>query len=445
MLRNRVTCPHCWKSFAPEDSVWIAQHSDLLGDPQLGPDAYRRFLPSRFTPDGAALDAKGFPCRQLACPHCNLEVPRDLLSMSSIFVSVLGSPACGKSYFLAACVNALRRNMAGRFGFSFLDSDAEMNRQIREYEDLQFVSNSPERLAYIRKTEEQAALYNSVLFNGEPVRLPHPFLFSMRPLAQHPNSQAGGRMSKVLCLYDNAGESFLPGADTASAPVTRHLARSNALFYLFDPCQDARFRQACQGRSADPQMHAQGSRLASASATRQEVVLVEAINRLRRHANLLPDELARQPIYVIVTKYDAWSSLLGGRALPDAVFRQGAKPVASLDANLVESTSQQVRELLRQYSPEIVAAAESSAKSVVYIPISSLGRAPEQDKTTGALGIRPKDISPQWVDVPFLYFLSQSYPGMIAISRSARQDASSGPASPHSTDFSIRLSNARRA
>src|SRR4051812_8065624 len=92
-LVDRMTCPHCWGTFPPEDVLWIASHDDLRGDPRLGPDQLQRFLPTRFTIDGDAIDARGFPCQFLACPKCHLPLPRALLEMEPAFVSILGAPA----------------------------------------------------------------------------------------------------------------------------------------------------------------------------------------------------------------------------------------------------------------------------------------------------------------------------------------------------------------
>ena len=75
-LLTQVTCPHCWETFPPEQVLWISEHVELLGDPMLGPERQQRFLPSRFTVDGDAIDAQGMTCRSLACPHCHLAVPR---------------------------------------------------------------------------------------------------------------------------------------------------------------------------------------------------------------------------------------------------------------------------------------------------------------------------------------------------------------------------------
>ncbi len=85
-LLSQVTCPHCWERFQPEQVLWISEHVDLLGDPLLGPEQEQRFLPSRFTLDGDAIDARGMTCRALACPRCHLPVPRAMLEMEPLSV-----------------------------------------------------------------------------------------------------------------------------------------------------------------------------------------------------------------------------------------------------------------------------------------------------------------------------------------------------------------------
>ena len=89
-IKNRITCPHCWSSFPPDQTLWVAQHPDLAGNPRLGSDHPKRFLPSRFNLQGDALDAPGFACHELACPKCHLSVPRAFFEMTPVFVSILG-------------------------------------------------------------------------------------------------------------------------------------------------------------------------------------------------------------------------------------------------------------------------------------------------------------------------------------------------------------------
>src|SRR5215203_4780290 len=96
-LLSQVTCPHCWEHFLPEQVLWVSEHVELLGDAMLGADHQRRFLPSRFTVEGNALDPAGVACTSLACPRCHLSIPRVILEVDPLFVSVLGAPSSGKS------------------------------------------------------------------------------------------------------------------------------------------------------------------------------------------------------------------------------------------------------------------------------------------------------------------------------------------------------------
>ena len=108
-----VTCPHCWHAFPPDQTLWVSQHTDLIGDAVLGPEAPSRFLPSRFNAAGDALDAREMACHTLACPRCHLTLPRALLEIEPLFVSVVGVPASGKCYFLTAMAWELRRILPG--------------------------------------------------------------------------------------------------------------------------------------------------------------------------------------------------------------------------------------------------------------------------------------------------------------------------------------------
>ena len=113
-LQAKVTCPHCWHQYAPEDSLWVSEHPDLLGDPKLGFQFAKRFLPSRFSVEGDALDEENHKSTRMACPHCHLEVPRPLYQLNNVFFSILGAPACGKSYFLASLTWGLRQTCRRR-------------------------------------------------------------------------------------------------------------------------------------------------------------------------------------------------------------------------------------------------------------------------------------------------------------------------------------------
>ena len=409
-LRLRVTCPHCWQAFAPQQALWISQHPDLIGDARLGADHQQRFLPTRFTVEGAAIDARGFACHDLACPNCHLPVPRAMLEMKPVFLSILGAPASGKSYFLASMTWRLRQLLPKYFALNFGDADPASNQRLQEYEALQFLNSNQDSLVAIEKTQTYGDLYDTVLFGDQAMNFPRPFLFSLTGLERHPNFNVPRRLSRVLALYDNAGESFLPGQDSVTSPVTRHLALSQALFFLFDPTQDMRFRQACNGQTDDPQMKQRSERLERERPVRQETILLEAAQRVRRYAGLAQNAKHHRPLVVIVTKYDCWSSLLNREPLAPPWVAAANSALSALKTDVVEQISDRVRALLWQLTPELVAAAEGFAENVIYIPVSATGRGPETDPLTGAFGIRPRDIAPQWVEVPLLYVLAPICP-----------------------------------
>ena len=156
----------------------------------------------------------------------------------------------------------------------------------------------------IRKTELQGELYDTVAYGQQTVTYPRPFLFTMQPQDGHSGGDPAS-LARMLCLYDNAGEHFQPGQDTATSPVTRHLAKSRAILFLFDPTQDPRFRTACRSSDAGRCSPAH-SRL-----SRQETILNEAAARIRRHAGLSHGAKYDRPLVVVVTKFDEWSHLLG--------------------------------------------------------------------------------------------------------------------------------------
>ncbi len=148
----------------------------------------------------------------------------------------------------------LRQTLPRRFAVSLNDADASINARLHQVEEMQFLNPDPDKPVAIAKTEEQGDLYDTVNMGDHSVTLPRPFMFNMQPLTRHPLYKSAKSISRVMCLYDNAGESFLPGADKTTSPVTRHLALSKCLFFCFDPTQDPRFRKACEGKSDDPQM-----------------------------------------------------------------------------------------------------------------------------------------------------------------------------------------------
>ena len=433
-LVPEVTCPNCWHRFPPEAALYIAGHSSLTGDPRLEDSKEkRRFTPTRFSPEGAALDVMGTACRDLACPNCHLLVPRVLLERrSSLFLSIFGRPSSGKSYFLAAMMRQMKRTLPKLFALGVTEPHPPSNRLAQLYENSLFNHPNLEAFSDIPKTQEAGGQwYQTVKFGDEIRQYPRPMFFQIAPLAGHPNGDKAARVARTLCLYDNAGESFEPGKDTPNNPVTQHMARSSGLFFMFDPTQESLFLRACSGRSDDPQVEENmRDRSQDAVIDPQHVILATADQNVKKY---LGREIAQPldvPLVVIVTKFDAWKHLLGD-ALPSFHVQPKAGSISGLRLSVVEEVSRRLRSLILELAPALVAATERFSRHVYFVPSSATGCAPRvvgRDEETGkpTYKFRVGDLRPEWVEVPLLWMLSRHVPGLVPAEVVSRSTKSQG-------------------
>jgi hypothetical protein len=329
-----------------------------------------------------------------------------MLEMEPFFVSILGAPSCGKSFYLASLVWQLRRELPAAFGLAFGDADPTANLLLSDYEKSLFLNPRGDQLvplgSLIRKTELQGDLYDTVAFGNQSVSYPRPFLFWLKPTEQHPNHPAQNSLSRVIVMYDNAGEHCLPGQDSVATPATQHLAQSRLLMYLFDPLQDVRFRKMCLGARPSGEI----------VTSRQESILHETADRIRRYFRLSATARHKRPLTIVVTKYDAWCHLIGDPRPKEP--RLSTPVLCRLDRDRIDAQSREVRQLLLKACPEVVAAAEDFADKVRYVPVSALGSAPVPHPETGKPSIRPAEIQPLWVTVPMLVALQESVSGLIS-------------------------------
>ncbi len=411
-LLSHVVCPHCWERYLTDEVLWVSEHTELRGDDKLGPDAPRRYLPSRFTPEGDAVDSKGVACHGLACARCHLSIPRTITELEPLFMSVLGTPGSGKSYFLTTAMWKLRETLPAHFGVAFADAEPAVNQSLVDAEEKLFLSADPDKLVWlgslIDKTEAAGAntnLYSGVSYGTHAVTYLRPYLFTVKRMP-NPATQSWAGPGRTLCLYDNAGEHFLPGQDSSSMPVARHVALSRALMFLYDPTQDPRFREACvQAGLSVPKV--ERDRL-----YRQETTLNEAASRVRKYAGMAGGFTGERMLIVVVSKYDTWAPLLG-LADEEDPWRTSASGVGALDVERITARSTALRRLLARLCPEIVGAAEGFTSDVTYLPVSSLGGQAETDAATGKLGIRPRNVAPIGVTIPFLYAIHRAAPALI--------------------------------
>lgn len=399
-----ITCPHCWFHFETEDLLYVARHPDLIGDPILGADAPQRFVPTSFTPEGHAIDAQNVPCPDIACPRCRMQLPRSTTRMPPLFLSLVGAPASGKSYFLTSMCWRLRRTLPRDFMIRFNDADGKVNRWLNEYEERLFCQPDAEAYQAIDKTELQGALYREIIVGGMSISLPLPSIFTLQAEESSAfHRESGDFIGRSLVLYDNAGEHFEPGRDSASDPGTHHLVHSEAILFVLDPTNEPALRKVLAGGD-DPQLGPEGT------VHRQDVLLTEIVNRIRMYSGHEVQQRFERPLIVLVSKADVLTPLLGDVLESNPWGWDDVTQAHALDVSKVLQVSFRLRCILETYAPELVATVESVASDVIYVPVSALGHSPSRDpgysgEGAAPLVVRPADVSPKCVEVPFLYIL----------------------------------------
>jgi hypothetical protein len=399
-LRENVTCPHCLKPFKLEETHWIAKHEHADEEERLSGGEKARFLPDRFTVEGNAIDKHGAVCDKLACPTCLGVVPREILEMQTIYCSVLGAPSSGKSYVLASMTHRLKAVLRRQFRLSFLDADTDLNHTLTEYRNTLFHNPNPDQLVRIRKTERTDEKTTNTVLGEDDVQMVYakPFVYKIVPHRGHPRESAARHVSRAFCLYDNAGEHFLLGQDIYRNRVLDHLGKSGIQMFLFDPTQDPDFRDECRQTSEDPQLHGKGV------VYDQVEVFTTASNQIRTLRSYDAMVKTRGLLFVLLTKYDSWKQMLDVQ-LDTPWTRTETNGVGVFDVRYVDSVSSQVRELVDRFFPDVIDVAESLSNNVLYLPVSATGRPPEWGGDELGLAFRPRDLRPQWVEVPLLYAL----------------------------------------
>jgi hypothetical protein len=367
----------------------LAAHDSLRGDPVLGEDAPQRFLATRFNDRGQALDALGLPCTEMACPHCRRALPPGFTEMPHHIISIVGDQSAGKSYYLSVLMKMLPMSLYENFSVVFQDADPAGNALLNEMKQTLFGAETPEG-ARLAKTQLEGGMYVRLPRHGRMVALPKPFVFSASSSKDTSNRCA-------LIFYDNAGEHFQPGRDSAESPGAQHVASSAGIVFLFDPFNSPDFRREISDRQ-DPQME-------KPAFDQQGVILSEMKVRI---AKLLHLELMRQidtPLAVVIGKCDAWIHLLESSQLRPPVHD------GRLDLEALASNSVQVRQLVRRICPQIVANAETISRRVLFFPVSSFGHAPVK-LGPGDFVPDPRQLKPYQVEIPILWILSCIEPGL---------------------------------
>lgn len=394
---GEFTCPVCWFKFDRGDAMNVSVHASLRGDSVLGEEHMQRFLASRFNDRGQALDAMGLVAPEIACPHCRRKLPPNFLDQPHYIFSIVGAPSSGKSYYLSVLIKKMQDVSFKYFGVTFRDAAPSENAVLNDMRNHLFSAATPEE-AYLAKTDLEGALYETLPRQGRQVRLPKPFIFR---LSDRDRSEEG----LSIVFYDNAGEHFEPGRNSADSPGAQHIAVASGIFFLFDPLYNPEFRRKLTGQS-DPQLEQRRN-------DQQDILLAESETRIKEILGLSASERISTPLAVIAGKSDAWLQLLGSQPLLPSIVT--GKNGSRISHGNLQANSDRVRNLLLEICPSIVANAEAISSEVRYFPASPLGHPPVQFKDSQGqlrIGPDPTKLDPQMVEDATLWTLSKIAPSM---------------------------------
>ncbi len=400
---GEFTCPVCWFKFDRGDSMNIAVHATLRGDSVLGEEHMQRFLASRFNDRGQALDAMGMVAPEIACPHCRRKLPPNFLDQPHYIFSIVGAPSSGKSYYLSVLIKKMQDVSFKDFGVTFRDASPSENVILNSMRNHLFSASTPEE-AFVAKTSLEGALYETLPRQGSMVKLPKPFIFRM---TDRHRSEEGFS----IVFYDNAGEHFEPGRNSAESPGAQHIAVASGIFFLFDPLSNPEFRRKLTGQS-DPQLNDHKA----LHIDQQDILLAESETRIKEILGLSASERISTPLSVIVGKSDAWLHLLGEQPMLPAIADGDNGPRIRPDH--LRANSERVRKLLLEVCPSIVANAESISSDVHYFAASPLGHAPvpfTDSHGVNKIGPDPTRLDPQRVEDATLWVLSKIAPSMFPL------------------------------
>ena len=390
--QGELTCPVCWLHFDAEDVMHVATHPELKGDPVLGQDAATRFHASRFDELNRALDPKGSPCTEFACPHCRRELPPDFIAAEAHIISIVGDAAAGKSYYLATLTKLLPELLFREMGVVFQDANPAGNAKINNLKNTLFGAKKPEE-AVLAKTELEGDMYERCTRYEREVQMPSPFVYSIS------KGEAADR--SLITLYDNAGEHFRPGIDINDRPGAQHVSNAAGIIFVFDPFSSVEFLKLMKD-SSDPQKNHHRDDY-------HDVILAEMKVRVQKLQNLPSGKKTDTPLAIVVGKSDGWKHALPTQLREDFIVDGKLNlPALSENHNLI-------REFLMQHDPKVVANAEAFSSCIKYFAASSFGHAPADVQTAQGFvpAPDPEKLHPHMVEIPPLWILSQTIPSLI--------------------------------
>ena len=301
------------------------------------------------------------------CPHCHLELPKEMVQKKGYIISIIGTRNSGKTTYITTLIAELKKFFHRKFKIS-VNSDAT-KRKINGVE-----LNTEERYErdfYNQLYNERICPANTIM--GDP-RNDVPLIYSLTP----PKRKWKKSKKIFLVFYDTAGENFEDPKKMADN--VKFLRESDAFIILHDTLS----------------IPAVQNRLGNEGSTSSPFdTIISTINTYYgQNDRKQENEFLKKPIALVFSKFD---EILNH---PD-LFRDCILPNMSLNNNSFyledsaegvlmsefESISSGIKAALKNWEESNYVGITSQYKNAKYFGFSALGEAP--DKNNHIVEVKP--------------------------------------------------------
>jgi hypothetical protein len=305
-------------------------------------------------------------------------------------ISIIGTPASGKSCLLATGLRELRRN-GPALGYTLIDAAPSLNTHVHDLEEKLFPQETTSTTAQIGKTDpNDMSTYTEILVGIGESSVPRPIHLTWRDKTND---------SRTIVFHDTAGEAFLHSSNIT--PSIEHLASANTLIFVLDPFQDPGLRDVLS--KTDPQFKI----FTKGGSARQDLLILETADRIRRLQGKSTEEKLNIPMVFVINKLDAWATLVDDIDFSISPFTIDDEGNTKLNLEVIESVNKSMRIMLQTYVPDWLDAMDAISTDITIVPSAPLGISPTGDEF-GSLQIEIASVSPIWADVPFLMAIKKS-------------------------------------
>lgn len=386
MLRQKITCPFCFESFAAQDIQFRClntlctrreedtKFAEARGIPpiQMGHvfGVRKRSLVGG-VPHTVDCDACGRQSRTRLCPACHFELSHDVGQIEQKIVAIIGGSNTGKSHYIAALIHHLQHKVGDNFHFSVsMVGDGTRDRWNRDF--------------YTPLFEKRSVL--------EPTQPTHVDAIVKNPLMFRLTIQQGNRIRALnISFFDTAGEDMSKLRVDMLTVEARYICKADGLIVLLDPLQIDSVRQQVLAKNRNLERL-----MPLRDAMARPEFIVERLRELfEAYYHLSGSKKIPIPVAFTFSKVDTLWSIVA----PDSALHQPGEHFGMLDLPDIQSVSTEIGNYIQSWiSPSFYNDITFKFGNYHFFGVSSLGRLPDENK-------RLDVVEPLRVEDPFLWLL----------------------------------------